>query len=95
MESIVRGLTGKISKLKDDSKRRAILKLKLAIEPYTPEQKLWFRVIEQAIEDLGHKQRRHRSDYFFTNPRALTFICEHLNTDASVIFRTLKSYEVL
>lgn len=91
----MRGLTGKISNLKDDSKRRAILKLKLAIEPYTPEQKLWFRVIEQAIEDLGHKQRRHRSDYFFKNPNSLKMICEHLNTDISVIFRVLKNCAVL
>ena len=89
------GMTGKISHLKNDSKRKAILKLKIAIELITPEQKLWFRVIEQAILDIGHRQNRYRSEYFFENPDMLTWICEYLNTDQSVIFRVLKTCEVL
>jgi len=91
----MRGLTGKISNLKNDNRRRAILKLKLAIELITPEQKLWFRVIEQAILDIGHKQRRYRSDYLFQNPGTLELICDHMDTNVSVIFRTLKSCEIL
>jgi len=91
----MRGLTGKISHLKMDMKRKAILKLKIAIELITPEQKLWFRVIEQAILDIGHQKRQYRSDYFFKNSGMFTWICEYLNTDPSVIFRVLKTCEVL
>jgi hypothetical protein len=90
----MRGLTGKINNLNNDPRSRAILELKLAIKPYTPEQKLWFAVIEQAVWDMGKKIPRG-SHYFFKRKQPLAWICDNLNIDPSVIFRVLKKCEVL
>lgn len=87
-------MTGKYKSLQSDIKRKAILKITLVIEPYSPEEKLWFRVIEQAIWDLG-LPNHNSSDYFFKKSKSLDRICECLNIDTSIIFRILKSCEVL
>lgn len=92
--NVVRGMTGKCNYKGGMGKQRAILQLKMAIDPYTPEEKLWFEVIAQAIKDMGLKFPLG-SDYFFKRKQPITWICDNLDIDPSIIFRTLKKCEVL
>jgi len=84
---------GKVNLQKTGLKFKAILQLRQAVEPETPEQNLWFAILERAILDL-HRKDMFSSNWFFSNPDNLTAISSALGTWPSVILRILTKCEI-
>ncbi len=85
-------------------KRRAIRRLHIGVSPDTPEEKLWFAVLGQAVLDIGLKDKVHKyrrdywnADSFFRKGglSGLEKLCDFIDSDVDYVLKILYEEKVL